>query len=74
MRREDFNEVGRFINHVIAGSKWTDVFCKKGYLMATMEKESLATDIGFKKGYSRKPDSINRVFANGEILNINECL
>lgn len=71
MRRKDFNEVGGFINHHIAGSKWTDVFCRKGYLMATMEKEPLASDIGFKRGYSRKYEEMYRVFANGEKLKIN---
>lgn len=72
MRREDFFDVGLFRNHHVAGSKWSDAFVKKGYLMATMEKNPLAKDIGFKKGYNIQYQAvIKRVFANGEELIIN---
>ena len=52
MRKEDFLEVGRFLQHRVAGSKWADKFVDKGYLMVTMEKNPLAEDLAFKKGYN----------------------
>lgn len=72
IRKKDFEFIGRFVNHRIAGTKWTDSFVNKGYLMATMEKEPLATDIGFRKGYNFKMNvDIKRVFANGESIKLN---
>ena len=72
MRREDFFKIGWFRNHHIAGSKWNDSFVKAGYLMATMEKDSLATDAGFKRGYNiRHHANIKKVFADGSELSIN---
>ena len=82
MRKKDFEIVGRFRNHRIAGSHWADTFVNKGYLMVTMEKAPLsvsnknttplATDLGFKSGYNikAKPE-IAKVFANGERMVIN---
>lgn len=73
IRRDDFNEVGKFRNHRIAGSKWTDSFVKKGFTMVTMETNPLATDIGFKKGYNLAMDvEIKRKFANGTEKIIND--
>lgn len=72
IRRKDFEEIGKFINHKVAGSIWQDNFVNKGYVMATTENNSLATDIGFKKGYNFKQDvELKKVFANGEYLIIN---
>lgn len=72
IRRKDFEEIGKFRNHVIAGSKWTDDFVNKGYLMVTMEKEPMAKDLGFKHGYNFKMNvDIKKIFANGEELIIN---
>lgn len=72
MRREDFPIIGKFRNHYIAGSKWNDSFVKKGYLMATMEYDQRAQDIGFKKGYNcRQEVDIFKIFSNGEKLRIN---
>ena len=72
MRKSDFNEIGKFRNHRVAGSKWTDEFVRKGFTMVTMEKQPLAKDLGFKKGYNLNMDvNIKRTFANGEELIIN---
>lgn len=72
MRRDDFNEVGRFRNHRVAGSKWTDSFVKKGFTMITMETDPLAKDLGFKRGYDTAMNvDIKRKFANGEEIIIN---
>ena len=65
MRREDFFKIGLFRNHSIAGSLWNDVFVRCGYLMATMEHEPKAHDIGFKKGYNHKERvSIKKIFSD----------
>ena len=73
MRRKDFNEVGRFRNHHIAGSHWTDKFINAGYTMVTMESEPMARDLAFKQGYQIKMKvDIKRKFANGEELRIND--
>lgn len=73
MRRDDFKEVGRFRNHYVAGTKWTDAFVKKGFTMVTMETNPLAKDLGFKKGYDvQKKVEFKRKFSNGEELIIND--
>lgn len=73
MRRKDFDIVGKFRNHHIAGSHWTDKFINSGYTMVTMETEPLAKDLAFKQGYQIKMKaSIKRSFANGEELGIND--
>jgi hypothetical protein len=72
IRRKDFDIIGGFRNHHIAGSYWTDKFVNSGYEMVTMEKPPLANDMGFKKGYSIKTKAtIEKVFANGERMRIN---
>ena len=73
MWRKDFSEIGRFRNHRIAGTKWTNEFVRKGFTMVTMEHEPLAKDLGFKKGYDLYKDvEITRTFANGRKLTIND--
>lgn len=72
MKRKDFDEVGRFRNHRIAGTKWTDNFVRAGYTMITMEHKPLAVDMGFKQGYDLKKEvEIKRVFSNGGFKIIN---
>ena len=51
MRREDFEKIGWYEQHRIAGSKWTDRYVRMGYLMAVMP-EPKAHDLGFRKGYN----------------------
>jgi len=73
IRKKDFEEIGRFRNHQVAGSIWTNSFVNHGYVMATMEKDSLAQDIGFCQGYNFKfKPELAKVFANGEKLIIND--
>ena len=73
IRREDFEKIGKFRNHRVAGSIWADAFVNNQYLMVTMEKDSLAQDIGFRRGYNFKyKPEITKVFANGERLIIND--
>ena len=73
MRRKDFDEVGRFRNHHIAGSHWTDSFVNTGYTMITMETQPMAKDMAFKQGYKIKMKAqIKRRFTNGEELLIND--
>ena len=73
MRRKDFDEVGRFRNHHIAGSKWADRFVNTGYTMVTMETQPMAKDMAFKQGYKIKMKAqIKRRFTNGEELLIND--
>lgn len=72
MRRKDFEIIGKFRNHHVAGSKWNDEFIRNGYLMATMEYDSRAQDIGFKRGYAHNNDvEIAKVLANGEKIILN---
>lgn len=72
MRRSDFEIIGKFRNHHIAGTKWTDEFVKKGYTMVTMEKEPMAVDIGFKQGYNFKYKAeIAKFLTNGEKIILN---
>jgi len=71
MKRSRFDEVGKFRNHHIAGSHWADRFVNTGHKMATMEKNPLAFDRGFKKGYDIWHKAvIEKTLANGEKLNI----
>lgn len=50
IKREDFNIIGKFWIHRIAGSIWTDLAVKKGYL-AVVVPGNLITDMGFRRGY-----------------------
>lgn len=73
MRRNDFDLIGKFINHRIAGTKWTDKFVRAGYTMVTMEHRPLAKDIGFKKGYNHTITiPIKRVFTDRSEILIND--
>jgi glycosyltransferase involved in cell wall biosynthesis len=83
IRRKDFEEIGKFRNHKIAGTLWTNDFVNKEYVMATMEfaplstlnktiSPVLATDMGFKQGYSFRINvEIKKVLANGEKVILN---
>lgn len=51
MRREIFDEVGMFKQDVIAGTKFTDVIVRAGYLTAVTPKQ-MAIDLGLRKGYN----------------------
>lgn len=72
MRRRDYEEIGKFRHHYIAGSLWNDSFTRKGYLMVTMEKDSMAQDLAFKKGYNTKQNTpFFRKFTDNSQIQIN---
>jgi GT2 family glycosyltransferase len=50
IRRKDMEEIGGFLAHRVAGSKWTDQAVKKGY-NAIVVPGRLAEDLGLRKGY-----------------------
>lgn len=50
MRRKDFEQIGLFEIHNIAGSKYTDRYVKMGYLMALMPKPK-CFDMALRQGY-----------------------
>lgn len=71
-RREDFEKIGRFMIHRVAGTKWTNQAVRSGYL-AAVTPEIMANDYGFRKGYNlndAKPVKIN--LHNGEEVHFNE--
>lgn len=53
MRRSDYEEVGRFRCHRVAGTKWTEKAIKLGY-MAAVTPKLMVEDMGFRKGYNYK--------------------
>jgi len=72
IRRDQFDEVGRFKNHRIAGSVWNDDACKKGYLGA-VTPEPLVLDLGLRVGYNHKqPLPVRRTLRNSEEIYFNE--
>ena len=52
MKRSQYEDIGRFLQHRKAGSQWNNAFQDKGYLVITKEKDALAHDGAFKKGYN----------------------
>lgn len=71
IRRKDFDEIGNFIYHRIAGSKWTDTAVKKGYL-AAVTPTNMVDDMGFRKGYDlNKVVPIVRKLLNGSVVYFN---
>lgn len=51
MRRKDFEEVGDFPCHRVAGTKWTDMAQAAGY-WAAVTPDIMVNDWGFRKGYN----------------------
>lgn len=51
MTRQQFEEIGFFDQHRIAGSKYTDRYVRMGYKMALMPNPK-AFDLGFRNGYN----------------------
>lgn len=50
-RRKDFEEIGDFLIHRIAGSKWTNRAVALGYL-AAVTPDIMVNDEGFRRGYN----------------------
>lgn len=53
MRRKDYEVIGDFDIHHIAGSKYCDRFCYLGYVVA-VSPEPKAIDMGLRRGYDIK--------------------
>lgn len=58
MRRKDFEAIGYFDQHRIAGSKYVDTYVRMGYLMAIMPTPK-ALDLGFRRGYNLNTELTN---------------
>lgn len=72
VRRQDFEEIGGFLAHRVAGTKWTERACKLGYLAAVTPRV-MADDMGFRKGYNYKDAiPIREVLSNGKEVYFNE--
>src|SRR3990167_8479320 len=72
MRRKDFEEVGDFWVHRVAGTKWTNQAGAKGY-WAAVTPDIMVNDFGFRKGYSTNaliPIKIN--LHNGDEIYLNQ--
>ena len=50
-RREDFEKIGDFKVHRVAGTKWTNTAVRMGYL-AAVTPDIMVNDFGFRKGYN----------------------
>lgn len=72
MRKKDFEEVGEFTHHRIAGSYWTDAANRAGYLACVLP-DLRATDMGLRKGYDlKKSIPINLTLSDGTEVYFNE--
>ncbi|HEC65026.1 MAG TPA: glycosyltransferase family 2 protein [bacterium] len=79
MHAEDCKEIGEFQNHVIAGTKWIQTYCRKEYGVVVLP-EPKASHFGLRGspyyGYSKKNPDKNKVkmiktFTNGEQIQLN---
>jgi len=72
MRRKDFEEVGEFLIHRVAGTKWTEEAIQKGYLGAVTPK-LMVDDMSFREGYQiNKAIPIKETLSNGEEVYYNQ--
>lgn len=72
IRKKDFNKIGKFMIHRIAGSRWTDRAVKLGYL-AAVAPNKLIIDLGFRMGYNlHEPIPVKRILRNGEEVIFNQ--
>ena len=72
VRRKDFEEIGNFLNHRIAGSRWNDVAVRKGYVAAVIPG-NYVSDMGLRVGYNhREALPVYRVLCNGKKIYFNQ--
>lgn len=72
IRRKDLDEIGWFMNHRVAGTKWTDAAVRKGYL-AAVSPETNVFDAGFRVGYDLNESiPIKKTLTNGEEIHFNQ--
>ena len=70
MHREDYEKIGGFVNHYIAGTKWCQKYSSMGYAVVVPIIPKTLNN-GLRKseyfGYSKKEDkSIFKKYINGE--------
>ena len=73
-RREDFEEIGEFLVHRVAGTKWTEEAIGKGF-MAAVTPQILVDDMQFREGYNfKKAIPIKITLSNGKevFFNVDE--
>lgn len=71
MRRRDFEEVGEFLIHRVAGTKWTEEAIEKGYF-AAVTPEIMIDDLAFRGGYNFKdPIPVKMKIHNGKEVYFN---
>lgn len=72
VRRKDFEILGNFLYHRVAGSKWTDKAVRSGYY-AAVTPTNMVSDMGLGKGYNFKASiPIKRTLLNGTEIWFNE--
>lgn len=72
MRRKDYEVLGGFKNHRIAGTVWTDNAVRSGYLCAVLPGKK-TRDLAFRFGYNHaQPIPIVRTLRNGEKVCFND--
>ena len=72
IRRRDLEKIGLFLNHRIAGTKWTDKACGMKYL-AAVAPGGYVYDLGLRAGYSHNiATSIKRTLCDGTEVVFNE--
>lgn len=72
MRRDRFEEVGEFLDHRIAGTKWTEEAIEKHYV-AALPPRVMVKDVGFRKGYNYKESPpIKIVLSDGSEIHFNQ--
>ncbi len=71
IRRRDFEEIGEFLCHRVAGTKWTEEAIEKGYF-AAVTPEVLIDDMAFREGYNFQiPLPIKITLSNGKEVYFN---
>lgn len=72
MRRKDFEKLGGFLAHRVAGTKWTEKAIKNGYI-AAVTPSLLVEDIGFREGYNfKKEQAIKETLSDGSEVYFND--
>ena|SRR3990167_3274551 len=72
MRRRDYQILGGFQNHRVAGTKWTTMASRAGYL-AAVTPQDMVMDLGIHRGYNLKEClPIKRTLLNGKEVYFNQ--
>lgn len=72
LRRKDFEEIGEFLVHRVAGTKFTEEAIEKGYMGAVTPK-LMVDDLQFRQGYNlNEPKPVKEILSNGEETYFNQ--